>query len=98
MRVKLSSYGMALNTLNELPLKQHRIFEKALEELRVQAEEWKQKYESLEIQRASCCIEMEAVITEVKDLWPYLNCVCGRNQSRFPDKLRERMRAVLKKE
>jgi hypothetical protein len=37
-----------------------------------------------------------ALLTEIMDLYPYMNCVCGRNKPRLPETLRESARAVLK--
>ena len=36
------------------------------------------------------------LLSEIMDLYPYLNCVCGRNKPRVPDSLRDSVQSFLK--
>ena len=40
--------------------------------------------------------EARTLLSEIMDLYPYLNCVCGRNKPRVPDSLRDSVRSFLK--
>lgn len=39
--------------------------------------------------------ELRSVLKSILELYPYLNCVCGRNKPRIPDKLRKQAHNIL---
>lgn len=38
--------------------------------------------------------ELRLILGKILDLYPYLNCVCGRNKSRIPDEMRKHARDI----
>ena len=38
--------------------------------------------------------KLRLILGNILDLYPYLNCVCGRNKSRIPDEMRKQARDI----
>lgn len=72
MKVKLSAYEKAINTLNKLSPKHDKIISEALEQLRSERN------------------SAQAILKEILELYPYINCVCGRGHARLSEELRKR--------
>jgi hypothetical protein len=41
--------------------------------------------------------DMLTLLEEILDLWPQINCVCGRGHSWLPRSLRERAKSIVSK-
>jgi hypothetical protein len=104
--IKPDIHKEAADLIRSLELDKRKVISNVLKDLRKQLREAKDKLkieESLSNSYIKRLHEAEnqrdaalAVLTEILNLYPYLNCVCGRTKSRINDNLRESARKLLK--